>query len=138
MDSTGLITAAGGLAAGSRQVTAVARFRAGPGREQQAAQAWAAELTWCFARGTGEEPAVRYDPDEGIYTVTGTIRTTYPFDEAVTCFTPAGPPPGLSWILDPARQQALRDAWSRRAAWFDGHDHDLLDGHVLEEAGHDR
>ena len=29
-----------------RQVTAIARFRGGPGREQEAAEAWAFELTY--------------------------------------------------------------------------------------------
>jgi hypothetical protein len=61
-----------------RLVHAGARFAGGPGREQEAAEAWAFELKAYFKRGTGEPPVVTYAG--GVYTVIGLIQTTHPGD----------------------------------------------------------
>lgn len=61
-----------------RLVRAGARFVGGPGREQEAAEAWAFELKVYFKRGVGEQPQVTYA--NGIYTVIGLIQTTHPSD----------------------------------------------------------
>lgn len=102
----------------ARNVIATARFFGKPGREHDAAEAWAFELTYFFLRGVGEQPAVEYE--DGIYTVTGMMTTTHPGDRAVTNFTRE-----LPWDLDFAtatwRQTVLRDAYTERALpRFDG------------------
>jgi hypothetical protein len=103
-----------------RQVTAVARFRGGPGREDDAAQAWAFELTYYFTRGVTEPPQVTYA--DGIYTCTGLMQTTHPGDHPVTDFTRVE-----TWELDfsgdPGRQQRLREMYEQHGVWFDGRDH---------------
>jgi hypothetical protein len=106
-------------AAEPRQVTAVIRFRGGPGREREAAEAWAFELTYYFTRGVGEPPQVTWA--DGIYTCTGLMQTTHPGDlEPVTDF-------GEAVLLDPvfwpARERHLRELYPRRPLWFDGRDH---------------
>jgi hypothetical protein len=62
----------------AQTVTAVTRFRGGPGREAEAAEAWAFELTYYFTRGVSEPPTVSYA--NGVYTCTGLMQTTYPGD----------------------------------------------------------
>lgn len=61
-----------------RVVLAGARFTGGPGREQEAAEAWAFEMKAYFHRGVGEQPRVEYA--HGTYSVTGLITTTHPGD----------------------------------------------------------
>jgi hypothetical protein len=61
-----------------RLVRAAARFAGVPGREQDAAEAWAFEMKAYFKRGVGEPPAVTYAG--GVYTVIGLIQTTHPGD----------------------------------------------------------
>jgi hypothetical protein len=106
-----------GLMTEPRQVTAIIRFRAGPGREQEAAEAWAFELTYYFTRGVGEPPAVSYE--NGVYTVTGIMQTTHPGDREITDFTP-GEPWDLGWGQSPARRAMLRELYGRRGIRFDG------------------
>jgi hypothetical protein len=62
----------------ARVLLAGARFTGGPGREQEAAQAWAFEMKAYFLRGVGESPRVDYT--NGVYEVTGLITTTHPGD----------------------------------------------------------
>lgn len=116
-----LATSVRGLMTEPRQVIAIARFRGGPGREAEAAEAWAFELTYYFTRGIGEPPQVTYE--NGIYTCTGLMQTTHPGDRPVTDFTRDEP-----WSLDFAcgtdRQEFLRKLYLRRGVWFDGRDHD--------------
>lgn len=59
-------------------VLAGARFTGTPGREAEAAEAWAFEMKAYFHRGVGEPPKVTYDC--GTYTVIGLIQTTHPGD----------------------------------------------------------
>lgn len=61
-----------------RLVLAGARFSGGPGREREAAEAWAFELKAYFKRGVGEQPEVIFA--DGVYTVTGLMQTTHPGD----------------------------------------------------------
>lgn len=61
-----------------RLVRAGAWFRGAPGRERDAAEAWAFEMKAYFHRGTGEQPEVSYAA--GIYRVIGLIQTTHPGD----------------------------------------------------------
>lgn len=61
-----------------RLVLAGARFTGTPGREREAAEAWAFEMKAYFHRGVGEQPQVTYD--HGTYTVIGLIQTTHPGD----------------------------------------------------------
>jgi hypothetical protein len=61
-----------------RLVHAGAMFTGGPGREREAAEAWAFELKVYFKRGVREQPAVTYE--HGVYTVVGLIQTTHPGD----------------------------------------------------------
>jgi hypothetical protein len=103
-----------------RQVTAVMRFRGGPGREDDAARAWAFELTYYFTRGTGEPPQVTWA--DGVYTVTGLMQTTHPYDQPVTLFN-RDEPGSLDFTLEPGRSELLRGLYSRRGIWFDGRDH---------------
>lgn len=61
-----------------RCILAQCQFEGGPGRDTEAAQAWAFELKHYFKRGVGEQPTVTYD--NGVYTVIGLIQTTHPHD----------------------------------------------------------
>lgn len=61
-----------------RLVNAGARFTGSPGREREAAEAWAFEMKAYFKRGVGEQPVVTYAG--GVYTVVGLIQTTHPGD----------------------------------------------------------
>lgn len=109
-----------GLMTGPRQVTAIARFRGGPGREQEAAEAWAFELTYYFTRGIGEPPLVTYE--NGVYTCTGIMQTTHPGDREVTVFDADSEPWSLDFAADQDRQARLRELHARRGIWFDGRD----------------
>lgn len=120
MADTAFTAAVRDLMTEPRQVTAIARFRGGPGREGEAAEAWAFELTYYFTRGTGEPPAVSYA--DGIYTVTGLMQTTHPGDREVTDFT-SGEPWSLDFGLNPDRQRTLREMYAGRGIWYDGRDH---------------
>lgn len=62
----------------ARVLPASAQFTGPPGREREAAEAWAFEMKAYFTRGVGEQPAVTYEG--GTYTVTGLITTTHPGD----------------------------------------------------------
>lgn len=66
-------------AAPARCMLAGAWFWGDPGREQEAAEAWAFEMKVYFKRGVGEPPVVEYE--DGGYTVTGLITTTHPGDQ---------------------------------------------------------
>lgn len=66
------------LASPLRLVLAGTRFTGTPGREREAAEAWAFEMKAYFHRGVGEQPQVTYD--HGTYTVIGLIQTTHPGD----------------------------------------------------------
>ena len=120
MADTAFLAAVRDLMTEPRQVTAVARFRGGPGREQEAAEAWAFELTYYFSRGVGEPPQVSYSG--GIYTVTGLMQTTHPGDREVTDFT-RDEPWSLDFNTDPHRQELLREMYADRDIWYDGRDH---------------
>jgi hypothetical protein len=61
-----------------RLLRAGAQFTGVPGREREAAEAWAFEMTAYFKRGVGEQPVVSYAG--GTYTVIGLIQTTHPGD----------------------------------------------------------
>lgn len=109
-----------------RNVYATCRFRAGPGRFEEAAEAWAFELTYYFLRGVGEAPVVQYfpeGPETGVYVCTGLMQTTHPGDRDESVFDA---PPAPAWDLDrcsdPGRRQYLRDLYERRdpASRFDG------------------
>jgi hypothetical protein len=65
-----------------RLLRAGARFTGGPGREREAAEAWAFEMKTYFKRGVGEQPHVAYE--NGVYAVTGLIQTTHPGDHPDT------------------------------------------------------
>lgn len=69
-----------GLCTAPRDVLAGARFRGGPGREEEARKAWAFEMKAYFHRGVGEPPVVT-SYDGGVYTVIGLITTTHPGDQ---------------------------------------------------------
>lgn len=62
----------------ARHVLAGAWFTGAPGREREAAEAWASEMKVYFARGVGEQPVVTYA--DGTYTVVGLITTSHPGD----------------------------------------------------------
>ena len=99
----------------ARTVTAVVRFRAGPGREREAAEAWAFELTYYFLRGVGEQPQVTYAG--GVYTCTGLMTTSHPGDaDDVTVFESTA---DLDFCMAPDRQKLLRDLYPARGR-FDG------------------
>lgn len=104
-----------------RQVTAVVRFTGAPGREREAAEAWAFELTYYFTRGVGEAPRVSYE--NGIYTCSGLIQTTHTQDcFPVTDFC-QDEPWSLSFCLDKDRRATLRELYAHSGIWFDGRDH---------------
>jgi hypothetical protein len=123
MDSTALREGVAALQTPVRQVTAVARFRGGPGREAEAAEAWAFEMVYYFTRAVGEPPRVEYA--DGVYTCTGLMQTTHPGDRSpVTVFDSKSEPWDLDFCADPARQERVRELYPRRGIWFDGRDHD--------------
>lgn len=99
-----------------RNVIAVTRFRGGPGRQQEAAEAWAFELTHYFTRGVGERPDVQYS--DGVYTCTGLMTTTHPFDRDVTWFGEHSDPWDLDFSVNPERRARLRAL--DRPVRFDG------------------
>jgi hypothetical protein len=83
------IGSSGGLGTTPRLIQAGAWFTGGPGREREAAEAWAFEMKVYFKRGVEGQPQVSYA--NGTYTVIGLIQTTHPGDqpdaEGVTWFT---------------------------------------------------
>jgi hypothetical protein len=107
------------IQAEARNVIAVTRFRGGPGREQEAAEAWAFELTYYFLRGVGEPPQVTYS--DGIYTCQGIMQTTHPLDRSpVTDFAPGPEVWDLDFCAGPDRRARLREMYSRSGHFFDG------------------
>jgi hypothetical protein len=107
-------------------VIAIMRFYGGPGRERDAAEAWAFEITYYYLRSVGEQPAVEYT--DGVYTVSGMMTTTHPCDRAVTDFCPSGTAIRLDDALAPSRRTKLRTIYPSRCTWrFDGRDHDEED-----------
>lgn len=103
-----------------RTVRAVMTFAGTPGREREAAEAWAFELTYYFTRAVGEQPEVTYE--DGVYTCTGLMTTTHPGDSAPVTFFNAGEPYSLDFCADPERRKVLRELYPRRAFRFDGRD----------------
>lgn len=103
-----------------RNVIAVTQFRGDPGREREAAEAWAFELTYYFKRGVGEPPGVTYE--DGVYTCRGLMTTTYPYDTDPTWFD-RGRPWSLDFAVNPDRQKCLRDLYRQSATKWDGRDH---------------
>jgi hypothetical protein len=73
------IGSSGGMGQEPHRVRAGAWFTGGPGREREAAEAWAFEMKAHFMRGAGEPPVVTYA--NGTYTVIGMIQTTHPADD---------------------------------------------------------
>jgi hypothetical protein len=104
-----------------RNVIAVTRFRGTPGREQEAAEAWAFELTYYFLRGIGEPPQVTYQ--DGIYTCRGIMQTTHPGDRDVTVFDEGTEPWDLDFGVNQDRRARLRELYLRSDHFFDGRDH---------------
>jgi hypothetical protein len=100
-----------------RNVTAICQFRGGPGREREAALAWAFELTYYFLRGVGEAPVVTYA--DGIYTCTGLMTTTHPFDRDPTEFD-KGSPWDLDYNTNPERMKSLRELYDQSGPRWDG------------------
>jgi hypothetical protein len=99
-----------------RVVIAICQFRGGPGREAEAAEAWAFELTYYFTRGVGEPPEVTYS--DGVYTCKGLMTTTHPGDRDPTWFDEGRP-----WDLDfggEERRERLRKLYAERTMRFDG------------------
>jgi hypothetical protein len=92
----------------------VTQFRGGPGREREAAEAWAFELTYYFGRGVGEAPRVEYA--DGVYTCTGLMTTTHPADTDLTEFD-KGSPWDLDFSADPKRQARLRAMYPTCTRW---------------------
>lgn len=106
-----------------RLVTAITRFRGSPGREQEAAEAWAFELTYYFKRGVGEAPVVTWK--DGIYTCTGLMTTTHPGDiGSPVVFDGVADVNETSWSLDfardPGRKERLRELYARSTDRWDG------------------
>jgi hypothetical protein len=99
-------------------VEAVAQFRGAPGREKEAADAWAFELTYYFGRGVGEPPAVTYK--DGVYTCRGLMTTTHPSDTAPVTWFDKGSPWELDFSLNPERRRTLRALHAQRPARWDG------------------
>jgi hypothetical protein len=106
----------------TRLVIAVTRFCGGPGREQEAAEAWAFELTYYFLRGIGEPPQVTYS--DGVYTCQGLMQTTHPGDRDVTVFDEGSPPWSLDFTVNPERRAHLRESYQQSDHFFDGRDHE--------------
>jgi len=114
-----LATAVRDMRTEPRLVTAVFRFSGGPGREEEAAEAWAFELTYYFLRGVGEQPVVTYDA--GVYTVSGLMQTTHPGDRSpVTVFNDGSEPSSLNFCTGPDRQARLREMYGGREPRWDG------------------
>ena len=65
VDSRELHAGVAALMTPVRQVTAVMRFSGSPGRDDEAAEAWAFELTCYFLRGVSERPQVTYADGTG-------------------------------------------------------------------------
>jgi hypothetical protein len=103
-----------------RNVIAVTRFRGGPGREREAAEAWAFELTYYFKRGIGEPPQVTYAG--GVYTCRGIMQTTHPGDRDVTVFDEGAPPWDLDYGVNEERRARLRELYKQSDHFFDGRD----------------
>lgn len=106
----------------ARVVHAVFQFRGGPGREQEAAEAWAFELTHYFLRAVGEQPLVEYS--NGVYTCTGLMTTTHSQDTAPVTVFNRGEPSGLDWCVNQQRRRVLRESSARIGPEhrFDGRD----------------
>lgn len=103
----------------TRNVLAVCRFRGGPGREQEAAEAWAFELTYYFLRGVGEAPQVAYE--NGVYTCSGLMSTTHPGDSSpVTNFDSGAEPWELDFCTGTDRRKRLKDMYPDREQRWDG------------------
>ena len=98
---------------GPRNVVAVFKFCGGPGREQEAAEAWAFELKYYFLRGVGEQPEVIYQ--DGVYTCRGLMTTTHPGDRSPVTVFNAGEPSSLAFCTSPDRVQRLRDLYGQRS-----------------------
>ena len=108
-----------------RIVTAVCQFRGGPGREREAAEAWAFELTYYFKRGIGEPPLVTYE--NGVYTVRGLMTTTHPGDHGDVVHFDKDSVWDLGFALDPDRQARLRELYRSDLHRWDGRPPPLLD-----------
>jgi hypothetical protein len=100
-----------------RNITAICQFRGAPGREREAALAWAFELTYYFLRGVGEAPVVTYAG--GIYTCTGLMTTTHPFDRDPTWFD-KGSPWDLDYNTNSERAKTLRELYDQGGQRWDG------------------
>jgi hypothetical protein len=109
-----------GMRTEPRLITAVFRFRGSPGREQEAAQAWAFELTCYFLRGIGEQPVVTYDA--GVYTVSGLMLTTHPLDRSPVTVFNRGEPSSLDFCTNPDRAARLRELYASETIRWDGRD----------------
>lgn len=114
-----------GLRTPPRAVTAVCRFRGGPGRHADAALAWGFELVYYFLRGVGETPpVVQYFPDgpgTGVYVATGPMTTTHPGDTGDPVeFDKHGPGWDLDFVSAADRRARLRDLYARSPFRFDG------------------
>ena len=102
-----------------RNVVAVCWFSGGPGREREAAEAWAFELTYYFLRGVGEPPGVIYA--DGVYTCSGMMTTTHPGDgPGPVIFDKGGPPWDLNFAMNPHRQARLREQYDGGGERYDG------------------
>lgn len=88
--------------------TAIMKFAGTPGREREAAEAWAFELTYYFLRRVGEQPRVSYA--NGVYTCEGLMTTTHPGDSyPVTEFDKdAYPEANLDFCVSPERRARIR------------------------------
>jgi len=120
---------------------AVCHYWAGPGREHDAALAWAYDLTYWFRRGVGEQPAVTaataqpmrlndaWYAEPGflflnyweimprpaelvIYHCRGLMSTTHPGDQRPVSVFDAGSAWSLDFSLDPRRQESLRQPYA--------------------------
>ncbi len=106
------------MAGDLRQVTAICQFRGGPGREQEAAEAWAFELTYYFLRGVGEAPQVTYE--DGIYTCTGLMQATHPGDDGDLVEFDKGEPWDLDFCTGTDRRKRLQELYPACETGFDG------------------
>jgi hypothetical protein len=98
------------MATEARVVPAVAFFAGAPGREREAAEAWAFELKFYFRRRVGEQPEVEYK--DGIYTCTGLMSTTHPGDTGTpVVFDYLSDPWSLDFSMAPDRRERLREMY---------------------------